>query len=118
MSSNFLSTLFLLEPSPDLFTHARVGPGLDREVPHVVVREPLAFYRIFLRHDYRQTVAKADIRRPEAVMVGERMLDGLQPQPPQGGEKQIRMAAAGPAMHGFSPKRTRRGIGIRRIHAA
>src|SRR3989344_8163508 len=111
MSSSFLSTQCLLQLLPYSFTNARVGSRLHGQVPCLIAGEAFAFYRIFLGHDHRQIVRKADVVRRVTVMVGKRMLDDPQAQTPQMRKEPVRIADAGHGMDGRAPERTSGGPG-------
>jgi hypothetical protein len=79
--------LLLLDTPPDFIAYSRIGFCLNGKIPGVIVRKPVAFYRIFLRHDYRQTVIKLDIPGFKSMMVGIFMFYDSDPEAAQMGKE-------------------------------
>jgi hypothetical protein len=94
--------LVLLDPSPDFIAYSRIGFCLDGKIPGVIVGKPVAFYRIFPGHDYRQTIIKLDIPGFKSMVVREVMLDDSDPQAAQVGKETRRITDPGNGVNRLS----------------
>src|SRR5579862_5143124 len=76
----------------------------DRHIPQPRSGEATAFYGIFLGHEHRQIITERHVARSEAVVIGEGVLDQLEPLRAQRREEAPRVADAGHSVQGLAAK--------------